>query len=156
MGRNTKYRPENVMPNMILKKNLPAEPVEFSWFANGFMWRFFLNISKRDAIFYTTQTWNTISTFCSKFHRQLQSAMPNLSNGISYTKTSQFNNLLLSAKILLLPHFLLCPVPTAFLPLSLCIILTNIGSKHQINQFANLGKNTELMFCQVSALDGSQ
>lgn len=65
----------------------------------------------------------------------------NLSDAISYTNTSQFNNLLLSAKILFLPHFLLCPVPTALLLLSLCIILTNTGGKHQINQFANLAKN---------------
>lgn len=64
----------------------------------------------------------------------------NLSDAISYTKKSQFNDLLLSANILLLPYFLLCPVPTALLPLYLCIILTNIGGKHQINQFANLAK----------------
>lgn len=63
-----------------------------------------------------------------------------LSDAISYTKTSQSNNLLLRAKILFLPHFPLCPVPTALLPLSLCIILTNTGGKHQITQFANLAK----------------
>lgn len=83
-----------------------------------------------------------------------------LSDAISYTKTSQSKNLLLRAKILFLPHFPLCLVPTALLPLSLCIILTNIGGKHQITQFANLAKKSstakELVFCQVSALDGSQ